>query len=128
MTDAEKAALKWLEEMAAIPMGYVPVHARTLKALLAQPRLPAEPTAGMLRAMFGSGHVTDRDIYRALYAELTAPKTKTVEVWHVEYVLRGVPQIRVCGDERTAKGYLLPHEDFQCIRVTGPHKHEVPNA
>jgi len=79
-------ALEWLNGYAAGEM--VPPSreaARTLKAMLARPVLPETPPADAFEAMRaqvpGRGAATTQIIYDALYAHLTAPKTKTV--WRV---------------------------------------------
>ncbi len=59
-------------------------------------------------------------------AESTLPKTKMVEVWHVEYCFSGRPLVAVYTTEEMARAHELPHKSYACIRVTGPHKQEVP--
>lgn len=67
-------------------------------------------------------------------AESTLPKTKTVEVWHVEYAVKRhhggiahgivVTETRSQADE--AANNHRRNGASQCVRVTGPHQHEVP--
>jgi len=62
-------------------------------------------------------------------AESTLPKTKTVEVWHVEWALGSHPMIHLYLSEADARknATLLAQEQHRtCIRVTGPHQQEVP--
>lgn len=62
------------------------------------------------------------------------PKTKMVEVWHVEYAVWACndgwqPRIEICGDSIIAEGRALKMRDMNgttVIRITGPHQHEVP--
>lgn len=91
MTNEEKAALEWLENGLKCWNPATKAKGATLKAMLARPTLPEEPDPDALRAMRDAS----RDFnayefpgtyahcaYRALYAHLTKPKTKTV--WRVE--------------------------------------------
>lgn len=91
MTDEQKAALAWLDKCIVLtPGNYVEVTdivtvARTLKAMLAEPRLPKEPSIELLDAMEAASYAPvsttmmtlgwdkARQIYSALYAHLTAP-------------------------------------------------------
>lgn len=71
-------------------------------------------------------------------AESTLPKTKMVEVWRLEYAHRGIPCAEVYQAKHHADGRaaeLKANRDgsrevpaFSCIRVTGPHQQEVPDA
>ncbi len=83
MTDEENAAIAWLDQYAE-SLGSFRGHARTIKAMLAQPRLPEEPTPEMVEAimlkiwgvrMGGSVNAKElaADAYGALYAHLTKP-------------------------------------------------------
>lgn len=100
MNGAEKikeAALMWLKSWAdpLTPRAHITnaeQHARTLEAMLAEPRLPKEPSADALKAMQDgiyrdtgcmAFHHTVETAYRALHAHLTTPKTKTV--WRVTW-------------------------------------------
>lgn len=60
----------------------------------------------------------------------TLPKTKMVEVWHVEWVssLKDL-NVWVCADKviAEARALKLKDNDAECVRVTGPHSHEVPS-
>ncbi len=104
--------------------------------------MPEEPTPEILHAMHlgynhthGSGYERMAGVYRALYAHLTAPKTKEVEVWRIEYVWkpRGVgpwePTVAQYATEEMARSHghgLGLGDNAACIRVTGPHKQMVP--
>lgn len=148
MTDDQKDALAWLEGIAAAAAPWGPSaarHARALKLMLAEPRLPAEPTdealSAMLRTYNGAPDFQGWDrkwvaVFRALYAHLTKPKT--VEVWRVEYatkwteddgtVWRPAGQTfpeREDADREAVRLSGNPHYN-RCIRVTGPHKQEIP--
>lgn len=66
-------------------------------------------------------------------AESTLPKTETVELWHCEYAelefCRWVAKIRIVNSKSGAEtfGALLRDAPlFSCVRITGPHKHDVP--
>lgn len=72
-------------------------------------------------------------------AESTLPKTKYDDVWHVEYVfLHGGPGsrpeyrlvVKASKLDADANAEILrePFNDpyYACVRVTGPHRHEVP--
>lgn len=66
-------------------------------------------------------------------AESTLPKTKMVEVWHVEYALHSrCPAIYLFTSKEQAKKqaeFMQENgmkEGWRCIRVTGPHLQEVP--
>ncbi len=98
MTDDERKAIEWLDEAlnAAGPTKSDPLgqrspfvlpsknELRTLKAMLARPVMPEEPSTDALAAMQSA--VRERPMYsdptlpayRALYAHLSKPKTKTV--------------------------------------------------
>lgn len=75
------------------------------------------------------------DLYCVLAAaESTLPKTKYDEVWHVESVFRAssgnyvvsthTHRTREAAEE--SRRNLLKESAFSCVRVTGPHRHEVP--
>ncbi len=98
-------------------------------------RMPEEPTAEMRdviaaevrRFIREHSPCVGLDIYRALYAHLSKPKTKEVEVWRVEWA-DGDNQPRVsqfpCKGGADDWASRLPSE--ACGRVTGPHKQTVP--
>lgn len=115
------------------------------KAALAEPRLPKVPSREAIEAMrrqwLGPNHFVTADeglaaVYRALRAHLLAeqskPATKTVEVWRVEYTFQREPRIQQFDTQQEAsyKADCLtlgdPNSHHACIRVTGPHKQEVP--
>lgn len=60
----------------------------------------------------------------------TLPRTREVEVWHVEYVNDDdSPTIAVIADKVIAEGRALRFTEqrrFRHVRVTGPHKHVIP--
>lgn len=58
----------------------------------------------------------------------TLPRTKEVEVWHVEFTCDGLPDVEVYSTRERAdkEARDLTDEIFECVRVTGPHKHVVP--
>lgn len=152
MTDEQKAVMKWLDYAETCRVAYSVDHKNVtiIKAMLVEPRLPKEPTETMFRAFLGGGGwvdcSTNREYFmrswRALYAHLTKPATKTVEVWRVEFARMGssgewLPDSTSCGhasgyftraqaEEEAAKLAQEPSEEYACIRVTGPHKQDVP--
>jgi hypothetical protein len=132
MTHEEKAALEFLDGCA----GPWKEHIATLKAMLARPVLPEIPTQAALYAM-GQAWLDGKPnedcwpyVYRALYAHLTAPKTKEVEVWRFEWAYDGVAGCFQAHD--TAEAALadlkgsLGNKHYSDRRVTGPHKQTVP--
>lgn len=135
-TDAEKAALVWLEERIRLAHGGER-HANVIRALLAR-SMPEEPTdaaiAAMDRAFFGdlgSRPSLWRGVYRALREELGGPATRTVEVWRVEWWRRGseLPGCDVFVCKHTADTFadgVRSDARSACVRVTGPHQHEMP--
>lgn len=86
MTDKdEQEALAWLKRVALCGSFADGPAAATALRLLARPVLPAEPTPHAMDAMRQAWHSAPGDswailaeMYRALYAELTKPRTKTV--------------------------------------------------
>jgi hypothetical protein len=60
----------------------------------------------------------------------TLPKTKMVEVWHVEYfdLDDALPRVGVWMDKASAEARVakMRREASSCIRVTGPHQQCVP--
>jgi hypothetical protein len=143
MTDDNARAMLWLE------VAYDPIsaendqHRATIKRMLTEPRLPEDPTPEMLNgareailkqtgAAFSIDHIASA--YRALYAELTRPPTREVETWYVEYAIRGAhgwePSCFILSSqadaERDAEIMRQPPDAFACVRVTGPHRQQVP--
>jgi hypothetical protein len=62
-----------------------------------------------------------------------APRTKEIEVWHVEYVQRmngaWCPEVELRFSPGMAEARANKLRELSvcaCIRVTGPHKQEVP--
>ena len=83
MTDEQKDALEWLEE-AHVRMRANEPYRSTIKAMLAEPRLPEVPSETAINVMameIGAATETDawrataREAYAALYAHLTKPAT-----------------------------------------------------
>jgi hypothetical protein len=66
----------------------------------------------------------------AAEAHLAAlPKTKMVEVWHVEWALNDQPMLHLHlseADARASAKFIAGEEHRTCVRVTGPHQQEVP--
>lgn len=134
VTDDERKAMEWLER-AAEAQGPSGAPLRTLKAMLARPLMPEEPTPAALKVMKDAWSATTplengyASEYRALYAHLTAPKTKEVEVWHVEFANNhGCAYVSVRSSRDLAENLaeLYRQHGHTCIRVTGPHKQKVP--
>ncbi len=70
-----------------------------------------------------------------LKAMLARPKTKTVELWEIEFSARRTPSgpwepdvMRMPGEKETDAEAALMRSlpEYSCIRVTGPHLQEVP--
>jgi len=142
MTDDERKATEWLDGVAATrSSSYAEQdnasYAATLKSMLARPVLPEEHDNDAILVMFDAALKSSAGIsntsmiaaYRALYAHLSAPRTKEMEVWRVEYVsCDGYPKIntkdcKVLADDEADRLRVI---GCQCIRVTGPHKQQVP--
>jgi hypothetical protein len=87
MTDEERAALDWLEYGTKHWNDGSKRRAVTLKAMLAQPRLPETPDRMMLRIYACGGVVEPEATHADLYAHLTGapPKPRTKQVWRVSY-------------------------------------------
>lgn len=89
MTDEQTKALEWLNKALrgqGLEYSLRSQHASTLIDMLAEPRLPAEPTREMLLAM-ATGWKVDPDddyrgAYRALYAHLTAKPVEKRRLFH----------------------------------------------
>jgi hypothetical protein len=138
--EAEKAALAWLDyvETSSLHGPQERIHAAAVKTMLAEPRMPAEPTAEMIEAMVvdvdgwqENAWVMDamRESCRALYAHLSKPATRTVEVWRVEWAAEDrQPRCKVEPSKFHADSFAeyLKRERRTCIKVTGPHSQEVP--
>lgn len=139
---AEKAVLEWLgrklEAASAECSDHDFFNIKAIQRLLAEPRLPAEPTretrdvlaTAFRRALHGNSLCIGLDIYRALYAHLTKPATKEVEVWRVEYATaQSGPHCLTFTTEGDARRQAESMRGgiAHCIHVTGPHKQEVPS-
>lgn len=91
-----------------------------------------ESAINLLSKWRGPSHLLHElsDVLDAARAHLeTLPKTKMVDVWHVEWVAWTYPdpQIDIILDKISAENHaLVKRNNFRCVRVTGPHKHEVP--
>lgn len=150
MTDAEKDALKWLDRMLACsnPGTDAERSVLTLKAMVAEHRIPS---AGLKIWVWRNGDhfLAYSHEYPCVsphgdpctlgepagYAFLLpsfprAPKTKTVEVWHVEWADGSIPHIDdpYLSRDFAERGAQLRRDEGrgQCIHVTGPHKQTVP--
>lgn len=106
--------------------------------------MPEEPIDTAISAIRSVGttsyHHADL-IYRALYAHLSrppTPPTRTVNVWHVEYMWSTdgdawQPAIELYTSEDAARRFARERTEepwrgtvkYSDIRVTGPHKREV---
>lgn len=141
MTDAEKAAVEWLERIASdrqqpCSPTFRMECARTIKAMLAEPRMlpwrETLPLSDLQAAVESIGCVlsvnTIAAVLDAYHAHLAAPKTKTVEVWHVEHCVEGVPTVtvRLTKENADCSARNAASVGDTCIRVTGPHKQEAP--
>jgi hypothetical protein len=132
----QRTAMEWLD-------GYVKgelVHlnreaAATLKDMLERPVLPEASNGdpdyedAVLAVMHGANlnDITARSAYRALYAHLSAPKTKEVEVesWQVidgKGCFRGVPPAdeEAAGRRRDHLERACPEDrPYTVVRLTG---------
>lgn len=142
----EKRALEWLEnaECVCYPDEDDLKHRATLKAMLAEPRMPHPDslTPKQLNAMGRAATLRTsvdgmRAAYRLLYDEVIAPpapKTREVDVWHVEAFRHqdDMPTISLHTSQSGADATAFNLRDqpkprhFSCVRVTGPHKQTVP--
>lgn len=109
-------------------------------AVLGRPALPDTLTDEMVEAIWGacvgtSHRKVAEQIVAALRSELTKPATKTVEVWRVEWAERSHaravwwPYSKTVwneGDANNELNSLARNPLVSCIRITGPHKQEVP--
>lgn len=142
MSDAEKAALSWLDEMIdGARTDRAAEHARTLRKMLAEPRLPAEPTAEalkVLREKFSECSYTAAQAawegYRALHAHLSRPATRTVETWEVRYAFRRrytwCASSTVYTSREACETFQRDHQgnthEYACWSIVGPIAREVP--
>lgn len=123
---------------------------RTLQRMLARPVLPTPPGQGQQSVAYDAAvraicfacdmpPSTAMVAYRGLWAHLNkppAPKTKTVEVWRVEYAQRASNEHPWWPYTSTAFWHRADAEKFAadragfsgvaCIRITGPHQQEIP--
>ena len=142
MTDEQKEAMKWLRAAMWPGLANDEKHRAVILAMLDEPRLPRpeDVPQEVIGAMYGAfvecplgTHGKMRHAYRALYDHYTAPRTKTVEVWRVEYCNNafGVwhPNARHFRSRSDADEWAAKNNDhwYACIRVTGPHQQEVPD-
>lgn len=135
MTDEEREAMGWLESYAALDRTNVGRFAATLKAMLARPVMPEEPSQEIVTLMFEAWRKNGMcAAYYALYAHLSAPKTKEVEVWRVEYAeaspdgyIPGCETHDSAADaESAARNFRMSIPAYECVHVTGPHLQTVP--
>lgn len=127
------AALRWLDWMRTnAGSSDVREHVVALQLLLSEPRLPAEPTQAIMMAITSSGSVGQ--IYQAIRTAAMLPATREVDVWRVEWALaseRGGwhPMADVHASKEDADkfaDYLRSTEGRQVMKITGPHRQEVP--
>lgn len=131
----ERRALDWLHRH-AMDITADWSAPRTIKTLLARPLLPEEPTDGAIDAMRSALHLKEwnlTEVYRALYAFLTARKTKEIEVWRVEAAVLScdgswIPSCAVwrSKEEAEQKAYDCVRNGWKTVCVTGPHKQTIP--
>ena len=146
-TDEQKEAVEWMRRCTRINFSsddeFVR-HRATILAMLAEPRLPRpeDVPEHVLEKMWwatapnGSHFDVARAAYRALYDHYTAPRTKTVEVWRVEFAERHhvTGDWLPCTETWPTEDYIRRKEDdlrgrsdVACVKVTGPHQQEVPD-
>jgi len=146
MSDDQEKAMAWLRGYADNGMFSQRRNASTILAMLAEPRLPRpeDVPVEMLVKMYcawcavrdGATETDDmREAYRALYDHYTAPRTKTVEVWHCESAVKtkdgfsphvSAHRTRALAEKNADALRKASCDTFACIRVTGPHQQEVP--
>lgn len=134
-TRKERDALAWLDGEMQGPCPRA-THARTLKAMLAAPRLPKEPTTEAIAAMVrrSSTPLDMQAVYRALYAHLSKPATKMVEMWEVRYAFyhsgKWLASSTVYPSRETCESFQRDHEpdtqQYACWSIVGPISREVP--
>ena len=146
MTDEQKEAMKWLRAAMWPGLANDEKHRAVILAMLDEPRLPRpedvpqELYRDMALRWERCGLTDDGDAarfaYRALYDHYTAPRTKTVEVWRVEYAERHhvTGDWLPCTETWPTEDYIRRKEDdlrgrsdVACVKVTGPHQQEVPD-
>ena len=147
MTDEQKEAAQWLLGASGIDAyshSDDAKHRATILAMLSEPRLPAEPSADALaamvklleRSMYSGAPKAAYEVHRALHRHYTAPRTKTVEVWRVEFACKvdadaneaWLPVTRTFMNERSARDAAGDFSGrYACIKVTGPHQQEIPD-
>jgi hypothetical protein len=136
MTQEEREAVERLEQHAH-RLGSYRKHALTLLAMLSRPALPDVNDHAAIDELARRAGCY-RHIVVCLIGALTKPRTKEVEVWRVEYCRRGdagtcdwLPVTRTFMNEQSARDTARDLESVPalhaCIRVTGPHKQEVPD-
>lgn len=144
MTDNDKAAaLAWLDDWCHEKTGISGNAARTIKSMLAEPRMPEEPSGLHITAMFHAAHQRNcglspdgmADAYRALREHLSKPATRTVQVWLVHYAARSTdggkwePRTRDFETQEGAEAHaaFLRQGTYAAhVRVTGPYDQELP--
>lgn len=119
--EREREAREWVTALGPginDPLGQ---RVETIKAMLARPTLPEEPsdetTTAIVAALWSETIAAARDLvprqtarklYRALYAHLTAPKTKTV--WRVSWCNEKADTGGVCENMDLATALALVHD------------------
>ena len=136
----ERKARAWLDHAVRGGLGSMYAgHANIIKALLARPALPAKLSQEQIKAIsdeIGFGPYSVEMVHLTLVDHLTRKPTKTVETYHVEWSEK-LPsdtdwRLRMVGpftSKRMADGCAddLAVNKFNArIRVTGPHRQEVP--
>jgi hypothetical protein len=82
----------------------------------------------------GCNEATKRLLWAARIQLAGMPHTEEVERWHVQYVLDGELMVKVFETQTGAETEAVRMREvrspvkniYSCVRVTGPHKHEVP--
>lgn len=141
MTQEEREAVEWVDMAISDRDEGLPIQRcrvrpeklRTLKRMLSRPALPSlndHAAIDELAKRAGYPRSSIADLVKAL----TTPRTKEIEVWHVEYVQRqnGVwcPEVELRfspGMAEARANKLRELSACACIRVTGPHRQSVPD-
>lgn len=138
--DAVREAMAWLAHVKASNLNgpQEHIHARTIQALLAEPRMPAEMPPGLEGAIRETwvrlnGNAA-LNAYNAIREHLSKPATRMVERWPIRWAERrgdGSWMARECTyanhADAEAKRRLIEHNpSFACVTVGPMYTQEVP--
>lgn len=103
MTPEQKAAMEYFRRLRGYATPNDQRHYDMMEAMLAEPRMPADPTAETIATMEAGWFINGwRGVYRSLWDHLANSKIKTV--WHITAIGRStapyVAHSRVCDAGR----------------------------